>query len=231
MRAARAFRQLRIGCNHADSGVFASARRLQTGAAAEQDAGVSKRAVRVAHSSDDFAGGRVDDVADGVHSDQRCDDQPVGQSNRRGPDARFRRSSGTAEFSDCRTRSGADASFGYRSGGRDLCRFVSAVSGRSNFGITANAEVEQNCRRHNRHFRWACGPADSVFFEPANRSGRCFESKRAAARQHDRVHLVDHVEWIEQVGFAGAGRTTALRDTTDRIAIDHNHGDNRLDAR
>ena len=41
-------------------------------------------------------------------------------------------------------------------------------------------------------------------------AGRRVETERAAAGQHDRVDLVDHVERVEQIGFARARRAAAL---------------------
>ena len=42
-------------------------------------------------------------------------------------------------------------------------------------------------------------------------AGGGVEAERAAAREDDRVDLVDHVERVEQIGFARARRAAALR--------------------
>ena len=76
--------------------------------------------------------------------------------------------------------------------------------------VTANRQVEENRGRHDRHFRHTRVEADVVLFEPADGSGRRVEAERAAAGKDHGVHLVNHVERIEEIGFARPGRAAAL---------------------
>ena len=55
-------------------------------------------------------------------------------------------------------------------------------------------------------------------------AGRRLEAERAAAGEDDGVDLVDHVERVQEIRFARAGRAAALRDAADRVAVDENHG-------
>ena len=217
-------RQLRVGRDHANRGVLAGSWRLAGPAAPQDLSRVGEGAVRVAYAGDDLAGGGIDDVADGIDRDDGGDDEAARQDNRRAADARFHRPAGSAELADGRARAGADRSFRHRCGRRRRGGFVAAVGGRPHFRVSADAEIEQDRRRDDRHFRGARGPADVVLLEPADRPRRRVEAERAAAGQDDRVDLVDHVERVQEIRFARAGRAASLRDAADRVAVDEDHG-------
>ncbi len=64
-------------------------------------------------------------------------------------------------------------------------------------------------------------PADLALFEIANDALRGVETIGAAAREHDRVDAVHHVQRIEQVGLARAGCAAALRHAAHcAVAVD-----------
>ncbi len=104
----------------------------------------------------------------------------------------------------CRTRgagAGADAAFGDRSVGRGLRSRVSARRVGPDRAACRRPEVEQStARRDDRHVRAAerqrrpCAPRDTRI-TPRRR----IESERAAAREHDRVDLLDEIRRIEQI--------------------------------
>ena len=108
-------------------------------------------------------------------------------------------------------------------GRRGFGRLVAAVGGRADLRVSADAEIEQDRGRHDRDARRPGGPADVVLLEPAHGAGGGVEAERAAAGEDDRVHLVDHVERVQQIRFARARRAAALRDAADRVAVDENH--------
>ena len=92
---------------------------------------------------------------------------------------------------------------------RRALRVEAAVARRvASGGIGADArvadpEVEQDRRRHDRHdegrrpsasLRCADGDADAALLEPAHDAAGGIEPERAAAGEHDRVHLLDRVD-------------------------------------
>ena len=103
---------------------------------------------------------------------------------------------------------------------------VAAVGGRADLRVAAEAEVEQDRGRHDRHHAGGAHvPADLPLLEIAHDALRGVEAVGAAARQHDRVDLVDHVERIEQIGLARARRAAALRHAAHgALAVDEHHG-------
>ncbi len=116
-----------------------------------------------------------------------------------------------------------------RRGGGGL---VAAVGRRPDLRVVADRQVEEDRGRHDRHLRDADVVADVVLVEPADDAARRVEAERAPAGERDRVHLVDHVQRVEQVGLARAGRAAALRDAADRAdAVDENRRCSRSAAR
>ncbi len=59
-----------------------------------------------------------------------------------------------------------------------------------------------------------------MLLQPADGACGGFEAECAAASEHDRVHFVDHIERVQEIRFARAGRAAALRNAADRVAID-----------
>ena len=105
-------------------------------------------------------------------------------------------------------------------------RLVAAVGGGPDLRIAAEAEIEQDGGRHDRHHAGGAHvPADAALFEILHDALRGVEAVGAAARQHDRVDAVDHVERVEQIGLAGARRAAALRHAAHgAVAVDEHHG-------
>ncbi len=63
-----------------------------------------------------------------------------------------------------------------------------------------------------------------MLFEPTHGAGRSVETECAAAGEDDGVDLVHHVERVQQIRFAGARRSTSLRDAAHRVAVHENDG-------
>ena len=70
---------------------------------------------------------------------------------------------------------------------------IAAVGGRSDPRI-ADAKVEEDRGRHDRHARHADVEPDVVLLEPAYDAGRGVEAEGAAAGQDDRVDFLDRVD-------------------------------------
>ncbi len=182
----------------------------------------SALAVLGANPGDRASGVWIHDVPECVHGDQRRDDQPVGQTNRRGADARFHRPREAEGLSDRRARSRADVAFRDRASRRGRGGPISTVGVRPHVRVT-HAEVEQDRRRHDRHLRDADVEAAPVLFEPAHGARRRVEAEGAAAGEHDCVDAIDGIQGIQQVGLARAGRRSAHVNGRDRGGLREDH--------
>jgi hypothetical protein len=94
----------------------------------------------------------------------------------------------------------------------------------------ADPEIEQDRGRHDRHADRLAGlrtgaagaaklHADAALVEPAHHAAGRIEPECAAARQQDRVDLLDCVERRQQLGFAGAGRRAPHVDAGHRAGL------------
>ena len=68
--------------------------------------------------------------------------------------------------------------------------------------IPANRQIEEDRSRNDRNLRDAHVESNVVFLEPAHGAGRRVEPERASAGEDDGVHLIDHVQRVEQIGLA-----------------------------
>ena len=150
-----------------------------------------------------------------IDGGQRRDDQPVGHGDGGGADPRFHRVVGPARVADRGAGARADAAFLDRLRAGEAGGAIAAVGGRPDPRI-ADAKVEQDRGRHDRHARDADVEADVVFLEPADDAGRGVEAEGAAAGQHDRVDLFDRVDRRQQIGLARARRRAAHVHAGDR---------------
>ena len=73
----------------------------------------------------------------------------------------------------------------------------------------AHQQIKQHGRRHDGHAPDPHVKTDAAFLQPAHHAAGGVQPPRAAAGQHDRVHLVHQVDGREQVGLARAGRGAA----------------------
>ena len=186
-------------------------------------------AVGAACAGDDPARARIDDVADCVDGDQRGDGDAA-DLDRRGADAALHRARDAEQLADRRARTRADVALGGRIARRDLARGV-ARRGVGADARIADPEVEQDRRRDDRHdegLRDAVGRradhgADAALLEPAHDAAGGVETERAAAGEDDRVHLVDRVDRIEQLGLARARRRAAHVDSGDGAFAGDDH--------
>ena len=229
------FRELRVRRDHADGGVFAGLGRRDQRARSQELARVGKGPIGIQHAGDHFPRRRIDDVADAVHRDDRCDDEAVRHANGRRPDARLHRAPRTAritgvleepaQLADGCACACADAALGDRSARGRRGGFVAAVCRRADLRVSADGKIEENRRGHDWHFARRGRIADVVLFEPADDAGCRIEAERAAAGKDHGVHLVDEVQRIEQIGLACAGSPAALRHASRRaVAVDENGG-------
>ena len=152
--------------------------------------------------------------------------RPLGMRSAALPRPPFIERAGPAHLADRRAGAGADRAHRHRRRGR---RFAPPCSrSRRRDGSCALLPIG----RSNRIAAGTIGtlatphvPADVVFLEPLRRAGCRVEAERAAARQDDRVDLVDHVERVEQIRLARPRRAAALRDAARHaFAVDQDHG-------
>ena len=91
--------------------------------------------------------------------------------------------------------------------------------------VAAAAEVEDDRTRHDRHD--GAGIADRVaetgVGQPAYDTVGGREAEGAAAAHDDRLHALDEVARVEQVGLAGARSATTHVDTADRSGDRREH--------
>ena len=149
--------------------------------------------------------------------------RPLGSTMAAAADPGFHGSAASAELADRRAGARADAAFRHRSLGGRLAPRDSRSRPRAE---------SSDCRRlrgrtGSRRARSARGrrrrASRSALLEPPHDARRGIEAERAAAREHDGVDLVDHVQRIEQVGFPSAGGAAALGHAADRVAVDEHH--------
>src|SRR6185436_2068089 len=186
--------------------------------------------VRVACARDHGAVRGVDDVADRVDGDDGADDQAVRQGDRRGSDPRLHRHAAAANLADRRAGARADVSFSDRTAGGSAGSLIATLRCRPRL-VSAEPEVEQDRRRHDGNDTGAGLEADVLFLEVLHDALRRVEAKRAAAGEDNRVHALDEIGGIEQVGLARAGRTAALCDAADgAITVREHHRATRQPA-
>src|SRR5262249_28298267 len=103
---------------------------------------------------------------------------------------------------------------------RTTCRrcgsFVSAVSGWTRFRGAYERQIENDRGWNDRHDAGGCFLAGGLLFQKFHDAGAGVETECAAARENHGVDTLHQVGWIEQVGFACAGRAASLSDATDR---------------
>src|SRR4030095_10887561 len=133
-------------------------------------------------------------------------DETVQKGDRSRADPRFHGARVPAEqLPDSGARSRADVAFGDRFRARRSRRTISAISRWPDRRAAAEREVHQDGGWYDRNHGAGDRITDLPFFQIADDALRCVESVRATAGEHDGVDSLDHVEWIEQIGFASAG--------------------------
>ena len=186
-------------------------------------------AILGAHTGDDGAGRRIDDVADGVDRDQRGDDQAVRKRDCRGAHTGLHRAVAAGGFANRRTGSGADVAFSHCSVSCRGCRTVPAVGGRSDTRVAAKPEVHQDRSWRNRNNGAGDLEADLLLRQVTRDAIANGEPIGASAGEKDRIDVLDTVHRVEQGDIACAGRSASLCDTTDRaVAV---HDDDRASSR
>ena len=150
-------------------GVLAGPRRLQRRSGPQQRR-ARPQSCRPAFrdARDDAPGVGIDDVADRIDRDDGADDEAVGKGDRGAADAGLHRSTAPPNLADRRARARADAAFG---DGRSRSRpggAIAAVGRRPDRGLSADAEIEQDRGRDDRHAGRTGRPADVVLLEPAD---------------------------------------------------------------
>jgi hypothetical protein len=123
---------------------------------------------------------------------------------------------GATELADRGARSDTYVAFTHRTVRRVGRGAVTAIGIRSNLRISSKWEIEDHRRRYDRHDAGARLVPDALFLEVAHHTLGDVEPECAAARENDRVDLVDHVQRIQQVGFARSGGGAALRNARGR---------------
>jgi hypothetical protein len=179
--------------------------------------------VRRAHSGEHPSRRGIDDVAYGIHRDERRDNRPVCQRHRGCSESALHRTPRPRQLADGRARSGADVAFGDRTGTCRRRRAIAALRIRPNLRVPSDSEIDEDCRGHDRNV----DRADRVFpeleleshvafVEVAHHAAGRVESERTAAGQDDRVNLLHAVDGIEEIRFACGG--AAPRTSTPAVA-------------
>ena len=124
---------------------------------AQQHARIGKpRAVVRAHAGDHAPRRGIDDVAERVDGDERRDDEAAGQRDGGGADAALHRALHAHQLADRRAGARADVALGDRARRRRRGGRVAAVGVGPDLRV-ADAEVEQDGRRHDGHAPYAVG--------------------------------------------------------------------------
>ena len=127
-----------------------------------------------------------------------------------------------AVFADRGAGSRADVSFRHRRRARGIGRLVAAVGRRTDLRVAADAEIEEDCRRNDRHVELSDLEADVALVEVLHHAGRRVEAEGAPARQHDGVHLIHRVHGIQEIGFSRArGRAAHVDAGGGAVAGEH----------
>ena len=200
------FVESRIRCNHADSRVLPRLRILGHTSAGpvgfhNVEEGLS---VRCARAGDNLAGFWINNVTNAIHRNNCPDHDPIRQPNTRSTDAAFHPLS-TVELSNGCARTSPNTAFFEGTG---LCVHRCPIAGvriGTNPAVT-HIEVKKDRRRHDRDFPAGECVSVPVFFQIAGNTGCRIQPECAAAREHDRVHLVDAVGRFEQIGFVRSRR-------------------------
>src|SRR5262249_19046988 len=144
------------------------------------------------------------------------------QLKARSPDAAFHRQS-TAKLADSRTGAGTNAAFLDGSGFRIRARFITGICIRTDLRVTHIQVVEDGCR-NDRNFTRGSRETRVVFFYVSHHAARCVQAKRAAAGQDYAMHLVDEIDWLEQICLTRAWRRAAHIHACDRTPFIKDNG-------
>ena len=96
-------------------------------------------------------------------------------------------------------------------------RYPQSASGR--YRATADIEIVKNRSGHDRHF---CGPrveADFLFVQIFSHAGSDVQTEGAAAREKDRVNLLNDIQGIQQICFHCSRRGPSHVDAGDRAGL------------
>ena len=80
---------------------------------------------------------------------------------------------------------------------------------------TSEVEVVEDGRRYDGNKRVSGLEPDPILFEEAHHPRRRIQPKSGPARQQDRIDLLHHHAWLQQVGLARAWRAAAHIHTGD----------------
>jgi hypothetical protein len=132
---------------------------------------------------------------------------------------------GATQLADRGACADTNVAFSHRTVRRVGRGAVAAIRSRSNLRVSSEWEIEDDRRRYDRHDAGARLIPDTLFLEVAHHTLGDIEPECAAAGENDRVDLVDHVQRIEQVGFARPGGGAALRNARGRSgSVDDDDG-------
>ena len=87
----------------------------------------------------------------------------------------------------------------------------------------AEAEIEQDRGRHDRHLPDADREADPLLFQVAHDPGRGVEAEGRAAGEQDGVDLLDAVHGVEKIGLARARGPSPHVHAADGPGLGHHH--------
>src|SRR5206468_3024849 len=164
-------------------------------------------AIRGPGTGHDLAGFGIYDISDAVDSHDCAHNQTVWELDASGPYTALHRFSAPA-LSDRRSRARAGTAFLNRAGLRILASLVARCRIGPDFGIP-DVEIEQDRSRHNGNDALSDPETRIVLFEPSDHARRGIQAVRASAGEQNRLRLPDHIDRIQQIGFACAGRGTA----------------------
>ena len=113
----------------------------------------------------------------------------------------------------------ADAPFGDRRVAGGARGAVAAVRRGPDGGVAANPQVVQDGRRDDWHPGGLRLIPDAAVFQVAHHALGGRQTERAAARQHDRMHLLDRIGGVEERRLARAGRRPPDVDRRGRACL------------
>src|SRR6185369_9169940 len=126
--------------------------------------------VRSARTGHDLSRLRIDHVAHTVHRHDRGDNEPARETNARCADPALH-GTPALRLADGGAGARTDTSFGDRAGLRALARLVAGGGIGANLSV-ADAEIEEDRRRHDRHFARAGGIANAALVEITHHARR-----------------------------------------------------------
>ena len=179
-------------------------------------------AVSPSHASDSPPGGRIDHIAKSVQDDQGCHRQSVCHPDGGRADTRLHGAIHPQRFADRRAGARADVAFGAPD---RMSRIERPGSRTPRSGEPVDLRHEG--RKARRRGRSALAPTERepnlALFKIPHDARRAVEPECAAPGEHDGVHLLNAIDRIEQVRFAGRRRRSPYVDACRRACLSENH--------